>query len=68
VIKVEPMYFSKLIISYCTEHFALLENIVVFVFSHKGKKSCTTEKMDRRLEISICFRAFEESAEKRTEA
>jgi hypothetical protein len=53
--------------SYCTEHFALSENVVIFVFSHKGKKRCTTDKMDRRLEISISFRAFEESVEKRTE-
>jgi hypothetical protein len=68
VIKVEPIYFSKLIISYCTEHFALSENIVVFVFPYKGKKSCTTDKMDSRLEISICFRAFRESIEKRAEA
>jgi hypothetical protein len=54
--------------SYCTEHFALSGNVVAFVFSHKGKRSCTTDKMNRRLEIYLCFRAFEESAEKRTEA
>jgi hypothetical protein len=54
--------------SYCTEHFTPSENVVVFVFSHKGKESCAPDKMDRRLEISIYFRVFEESVEKRTEA
>ena len=54
--------------SYCRGHFALSENIVGFVFSHKREKSCVTDKMGTFLEIIICFHALEESIEKWIEA
>jgi hypothetical protein len=53
--------------SWCREHFALSENVVGFVLSHKGEKSCMTGKIGTFLEISICFHALKESVKKRIE-